>query len=483
MYSQKIINRFRNPKFAGRIKNPDGVGEEGSMKCGDVMKIYLKVKNDKINDIKFETYGCLPPDEKIVLPNEWKAISKLSKSEIVLNENGKKTSIKKVYKRKYNGELIRFVPFVSPYNAFSVTPEHPILCIRREYLKKTRRTNSKNSWLRVDHSEIISTKPDYFEAYKLKVGDYLVFSYNKEIKDSKIYSKSLLRLIGYYLSEGNISAKQSAVAFSFNKKEKEYIREVKDLIKKIVGKEAKSRIRDNVSEVYVNSREFVRKILKEAGKLAAKKELSDSIMVLPPAKQLEIIKTYFNGDGNKTTRRKGEPPTYRLATSSEKLAIQFQEILARNNIFASIRKQKQTESIINGRKINGLEYIFIVSYKKERDHKFVHLAGGYFLIPIKKIEVEKFKGSVYNLEVSSKQHSYLVKGFVVHNCVAAIASSDAMCELAKGKTINEVKKIKYDDIIKKMGGDVPAIKIHCSVLGTMALKNALDDYNKKSMKN
>lgn len=59
MYSKKTLNRFRNPKFSGEIKKADAVGEVGNFKCGDIMRIYLKVKNDKITDIKFKTYGCV----------------------------------------------------------------------------------------------------------------------------------------------------------------------------------------------------------------------------------------------------------------------------------------------------------------------------------------------------------------------------------------------------------------------------------------
>ncbi|MDD5331600.1 MAG: iron-sulfur cluster assembly scaffold protein [Candidatus Nanoarchaeia archaeon] len=58
MYSEKMLERFRNPKFVGEIKNPDGVGEEGNMRCGDVMKVFIKVKNNKITDAKFKTFGC-----------------------------------------------------------------------------------------------------------------------------------------------------------------------------------------------------------------------------------------------------------------------------------------------------------------------------------------------------------------------------------------------------------------------------------------
>ncbi|MFH1290886.1 MAG: iron-sulfur cluster assembly scaffold protein [Nanoarchaeota archaeon] len=59
VYSKKIIDRFRDPEFVGEMEDANAVGEEGNFKCGDVMKVYLKVKDDKIKDIKFETYGCV----------------------------------------------------------------------------------------------------------------------------------------------------------------------------------------------------------------------------------------------------------------------------------------------------------------------------------------------------------------------------------------------------------------------------------------
>lgn len=57
-YSNKVIDHFRNPHNMGRLQDPDGVGEAGNPVCGDVMKLYIKVKDDKIVDIKFETLGC-----------------------------------------------------------------------------------------------------------------------------------------------------------------------------------------------------------------------------------------------------------------------------------------------------------------------------------------------------------------------------------------------------------------------------------------
>ena len=69
--------------------------------------------------------------------------------------------------------------------------------------------------------------------------------------------------------------------------------------------------------------------------------------------------------------------------------------------------------------------------------------------------------------------------FETLGCVAAIASSDVMCELAKGKTIKQASKIKAKDIVKKLG-QLPVIKFHCSVLGMQALQDAIKDYKENS---
>ena len=58
LYSEKVMDHFRNPRNVGIIENADGVGEVGNAKCGDIMKIYLKIENDIITDAKFETFGC-----------------------------------------------------------------------------------------------------------------------------------------------------------------------------------------------------------------------------------------------------------------------------------------------------------------------------------------------------------------------------------------------------------------------------------------
>ena len=58
MYSKKVIEHFKNPHNYGKIKNPDGIGKVGNLRCGDIMYLYIKVEKEKVKDIKFETFGC-----------------------------------------------------------------------------------------------------------------------------------------------------------------------------------------------------------------------------------------------------------------------------------------------------------------------------------------------------------------------------------------------------------------------------------------
>lgn len=58
MYTDKVMDHFMNPRNVGEIENADGIGEVGNVKCGDIMRIYIKVNGDVIEDVKFKTFGC-----------------------------------------------------------------------------------------------------------------------------------------------------------------------------------------------------------------------------------------------------------------------------------------------------------------------------------------------------------------------------------------------------------------------------------------
>ncbi|MCH5164993.1 MAG: Fe-S cluster assembly scaffold protein NifU [Clostridiales bacterium] len=58
LYSEKVMDHFKNPRNVGKLDDADGIGEVGNARCGDIMKIYIKVENDIITDVKFNTFGC-----------------------------------------------------------------------------------------------------------------------------------------------------------------------------------------------------------------------------------------------------------------------------------------------------------------------------------------------------------------------------------------------------------------------------------------
>ena len=58
LYSEKVMDHFRNPRNVGVIEDADAVGEVGNAKCGDIMKMYFKIEDDTLTDVKFETFGC-----------------------------------------------------------------------------------------------------------------------------------------------------------------------------------------------------------------------------------------------------------------------------------------------------------------------------------------------------------------------------------------------------------------------------------------
>jgi nitrogen fixation NifU-like protein len=128
LYSEKVMDHFRNPRNVGVIEDADGVGEVGNPVCGDIMKIYLKINDEQvINDVKFETFGCgsaiasssmatelikgKPLSEALQLTNKavTEALDGLPAHKLhcsVLAEEAIKSAVKDYYDRKTNTDDI-----------------------------------------------------------------------------------------------------------------------------------------------------------------------------------------------------------------------------------------------------------------------------------------------------------------------------------------------------------------------------------------
>ena len=88
-------------------------------------------------------------------------------------------------------------------------------------------------------------------------------------------------------------------------------------------------------------------------------------------------------------------------------------------------------------------------------------------------------GDIMHLEIKVENNKIKDIGFQTFGCAAAIASCDAVCKLAKDKTLQEASNITKDDIVKELGG-MHLIKVHCSLLGIQALNKAIEDYEAKN---
>ena len=251
------------------------------------------------------------------------------------------------------------------------------------------------------------------------------FSFTKKVTDNPIYTKDFCRLLGYYLAEGYVNKgggrnRDSAnVSFAINSNEKRFRDDLIRLSVKLTGKEPYVRHRKNIgdlTEVTICSKELALLLEKIAGTGAGTKKLIGDAMLLPIAKQKEIIKAYFRGDGWHGVVKGGKNIIYRANTLSKILAVQMQEMLARTGIFATIYIKKTKSHTYKNRVVQPSGQQYVVSFQHKKQFSMTHRTAHGFLLPIGKINKKPYRGIVHNFQTSNEPHSYLVKGIVVHNC-------------------------------------------------------------------
>ena len=105
LYSEKVMDHFTHPRNLGKMEDADGVGEVGNAKCGDIMKMYIKVEDGIITDVKFNTFGCGSIEEALQLSNKAvvEALDGLPTHKIhcsVLAEEAVKAAVKDYYDKQ-----------------------------------------------------------------------------------------------------------------------------------------------------------------------------------------------------------------------------------------------------------------------------------------------------------------------------------------------------------------------------------------------
>ena len=396
--------------------------------------------------------GCLPAWEEVSCGDRLRNVRDIAVSDTVLDEDGEEASVGKIMRRRFRGDLIEITPR-SPGNRFHVTPEHPVLTIQRERVRSSLREEGR--WPDIDRRKLDAAEPAYVPAGDLQAGDLLVFPVNQVERDDPDLSDDFLRLLGYYVAEGCATHFNGckAVELCLGAHETEIIEEVRELITRVTGKSPSVTHDTKRNGVYVvvYSNELWDLLHEHGGRYAAGKRFSKAVMDLPPARQKLAVDTYYLGDGS--VSQEGRITRVRAATVSRELAFQLQEMLSRQGIFAYINvREAFDETMKDGRTIHHKKRYLLYYTRNARSQRAIP-RDGCFLVPVTAVERQPHEGFVYNLETRTDPHSYLVKGFAVHNCTAPMRDENQLHAAVVELVALEDAQIKYSTIQNWYPGD------------------------------
>lgn len=283
-YSDRVMDHFLHPRNVGEIPDASGIGTVG-------------------NPV------CVSPDTLILVNPDVKKIKDLTRGVRVLSHDGECHEIITVHKRWHNGRAYSI--YTTNLGSNIVTPEHHILALKLGNRDKFR------NYKRI--------KPDWYCAEELKKGDVVLYPLFKEIRDMNEMdfdiekpgpdhrSKGLpekvridndfCRLVGYYLAEGYARTDKckGTLGFVFNAKEKEYIEDVKNLMRKVFNIEPSglaNNKRATSAEIYFYSARLARFFEKHFGRGAQNKHLPFWMLQLPFPKQESVLCGLWRGDGS-----------------------------------------------------------------------------------------------------------------------------------------------------------------------------------------
>ena len=508
-YSDKVKSHFFKPKNFIKTKeeirkfNADGVGMVGSP-------------------------ACLIPSTLVYTDNALKPINIIINGEKVLGHDSKYHSVKKIFRtlyppiklkkiRNYLGELVA----TSDHLVFAKQIPTTLTFHHQAYKKRI-----PSLWV---------------HAGELKRGDVCVYPLPLTVKPVKSLSliskrvkfdfksialpksvkvtKDLLELFGYFIAEGY--TRNQEVGFVFSDKELHLAKRVRDITKKIFSLESQIRTRPKNHRIDVNIYNVhLARIFRELfGGSAETKRIPEFIMLLDSKLQKGLLKGLWLGDGYFATWR--SQPRAGYVTVSPTCFKQIITLLLRQRIIPStfIEKAKKIRGV-NHRKsyrihvgdmgsLERLSKITGVLFKRDllKRHAInVWFEDNYICLPIKKVERISYSGGrLLNFEVA-ESHTYATDAFLVHNCgdmmkmwikvdkkkesikdvkwqtfgcASAIATTSVLSEMAKGMKLEDARKITPKEIVDKLAG-IPAVKYHCSVLGDKALREAINDYFRKT---
>jgi Fe-S cluster assembly protein SufB len=401
--------------------------------------------------------GCHPAGEQVLTGKGWRNIEGIKAGDTVYDHNGKLQKVRAAMVRQFKGEMITVRP-MSRYNSFQLTPEHPVYAIKRADVLKPRKQR-KDNWLpEVDTQNLLKATPQFIKADELEKGDFVLVP-KLQRQDSTAFNDAELELLGYYLAEGsscfNQLNKQHVNSFAFGIYEEKLIERTKNLIEKLSGKNAyvvKNEER-NGANVQFYSAEMSDWFVQHCGKYATEKTLSEDLMNVSPRQAKIFLDAYLAGDGNVCERENST--MVRFCTASEKLAQQVQMLLNKLDIQAWIQVREGGEAVFSKQqpeRIINRQPLYQVGYTENKKWDMVRETETHFIVPIREITRESFDDLVFNIDVA-ETHSYLVKGFAVHNCTAPQFDTNQLHAAVVELVALDNAEIKYSTVQNWYAGD------------------------------
>lgn len=415
--------------------------------------------------------GCFVKGTPIKTINGAKKIEEIKENDIVLTHTGTYKKVYNTMKRNHNGTLCTIKYYGDTRQEIKITGGHPVLAVKRQ------KYEYKNSeW-----------EPKWVEAGQLEKYDYVaipvdrtVVSQNERFFPVKIgrgrhpaktiqfkisTDNDFFRLIGYYMAEGSTMG-EHYLTFTFNKSERKYIDDVKELLEEFFGKNPieQKEYKNGISLVLCST--IAARIFKQEFNSGAKnKSLPKWFMMESPEKQAEFIKGYWRGDGSFIDKKYswGTKRMFRINTISESLAEQTRDILLRLNVFASInvwkKKAPRNDSFaiyVGGSHLSDFSKVVGLNINESSTNSnlllkqelvsYAQITKDYAFVPIKKITKEIVNDvDVYNFSVIEDE-SYISHGIVVHNCTAPTYSSDSLHSAVVELIAMEGSRIQYTTI-------------------------------------
>jgi Fe-S cluster assembly protein SufB len=400
--------------------------------------------------------GCHPAGEQILTPQGWRNIESLKAGDQVFDHEGNPRKVRAAMVRHYRGDMLSIRP-VSRYNTFRLTTEHPVLAIKRSQALVKRAVRHED-WLgEANAAKLLQTQPEWLPASALEAGDF-VFVSKLAYRQVSTLSDEQVELLGYYLAEGssyfNQANKQYTNQLSFGLHEKDLVRHVRELTEKVTGEtvyltEQPDR---NGAGLSFYSQEYHDWFIEHCGKGAARRQLSEALMSLPPEQVRIFLDAYRIGDGNISQR--GNSRMVRYCTASETLARQIQMLLNRIGIYSWIQVREGGEGKFSNQsdRVIHRQPLYHIGYTEDKSWDMVRETEDYFIVPIREIGHVPHDGLVFNIDVE-ETHSYLARGVAVHNCTAPMRDENQLHAAVVELITLEGARIKYSTVQNWYPGD------------------------------